>query len=93
MRTIFLLLIACGAGHVAIADSKTETLDIYFIDVEGGAATLIVTPVGESILIDSGYPDYNGRDRDRILKTLKEEAELDVSSLGSVFIFTRGPEK
>ncbi len=43
----------------------------------GGAATLIVTPVGESILIDSGYPDYNGRDRDRILDTLKNEAKLD----------------
>lgn len=59
------------------AGEKDGTLDIYFIDVEGGAATLIVTPVGESILIDSGYPDYNGRDRDRILHTLKDEAHLD----------------
>ena len=33
-----------------------RTLDIYFIDVEGGAATLIVTPLGESLLIDSGNP-------------------------------------
>jgi beta-lactamase superfamily II metal-dependent hydrolase len=33
-----------------------KTLDIYFIDVEGGQATLIVTPAGESLLIDAGFP-------------------------------------
>jgi beta-lactamase superfamily II metal-dependent hydrolase len=32
------------------------TLDFYWIDVEGGGGTLIVTPAGESILIDSGWP-------------------------------------
>jgi beta-lactamase superfamily II metal-dependent hydrolase len=41
-----------------------KTLDIYFIDVEGGAATLIVTPSGESLLIDSGFPGE--RDAGRI---------------------------
>jgi competence protein ComEC len=34
--------------------AQSKTLDIYWIDVEGGAATLIVTPTGESILIDPG---------------------------------------
>jgi hypothetical protein len=33
-----------------------RTLDIYFIDVEGGQATLIVTPAGQSFLIDTGFP-------------------------------------
>jgi beta-lactamase superfamily II metal-dependent hydrolase len=33
-----------------------KTLDIYFIDVEGGQATLVVTPSGESLLIDTGFP-------------------------------------
>lgn len=56
------------------ADEKDGRLDLYFIDVEGGAATLIVTAAGETILIDSGYPDYGGRDRDRIVKVLKESA-------------------
>ena len=32
-----------------------KTLDIYFIDVEGGQSTLIVTPAGESLLVDAGY--------------------------------------
>lgn len=56
------------------ADEKDGRLDIYFIDVEGGAATLLVTPAGESVLIDSGYPDNGNRDRDRILKVLRDVA-------------------
>jgi beta-lactamase superfamily II metal-dependent hydrolase len=58
------------------ADADNGRLDIYFIDVEGGAATLFVTPRGESLLIDSGYPDYGGRDRDRILHVLRDVAGL-----------------
>jgi competence protein ComEC len=42
------------------------TLHIYFIDVEGGAATLIVTPAGESLLIDTGWEREDGRDARRI---------------------------
>jgi glyoxylase-like metal-dependent hydrolase (beta-lactamase superfamily II) len=49
-----------------LTHAQTRTLDIYWVDVEGGAATLIVTPAGESILIDSGNP--GGRDADRIYK-------------------------
>lgn len=55
---------------------KTGTLDIYFIDVEGGAANLLVTPEGESLLIDSGYPDNQGRDLNRIVKVAKDVAGL-----------------
>jgi len=60
-----------------LADEKDGRLDIYFIDVEGGAATLFVTPDGETLLIDSGYPDNGGRDRDRILNVLKNVAGKD----------------
>lgn len=42
--------------NTARADGKTGTLDIHWVDVEGGAATLIVTPTGESVLIDTGNP-------------------------------------
>jgi competence protein ComEC len=52
-------------GHAAPA--ITNPLQIYFIDVEGGQATLIVSPSGESLLIDAGWPGYEGRDADRIL--------------------------
>jgi beta-lactamase superfamily II metal-dependent hydrolase len=46
--------------------SGTRTLEIIFIDVEGGASTLIVTPAGTSLLIDAGYGGREGRDPARI---------------------------
>jgi beta-lactamase superfamily II metal-dependent hydrolase len=42
------------------------TLDAYIVDVEGGEATLFVTPSGESLLVDTGWPGFDGRDADRI---------------------------
>jgi competence protein ComEC len=59
------------------ASAQQGTLDIYFIDVMGGAATLIVTPERESILIDTGFPGLNDRDPIRIERVLKEIAGLD----------------
>ena len=38
------------------APKAADTLDIYFIDVEGGQSTLIVTPTGETLLVDAGFP-------------------------------------
>lgn len=46
---------AAAQARPTRAASRT-TLDIYFIDVEGGQSTLIVTPTGESLLIDTGFP-------------------------------------
>ena len=48
-----------------------KPLQIYFIDVEGGQSTLIVDPQGESLLIDAGWDDFNGRDADRIAAAAK----------------------
>src|SRR5262245_8567213 len=48
-----------GAGQRGPTANRT-TLDIYFIDVEGGQATLIVTPAGQSILVDEGFPGGSG---------------------------------
>ncbi len=55
-------------------DQVTGKLDVYWPDVEGGAATLIVTPSGESLLIDTGMP--GGRDPGRIIALAKEKAKL-----------------
>jgi competence protein ComEC len=44
-----------------------KPLQIYFVDVEGGQATLIVSPSGQSLLIDTGWSGYEGRDADRII--------------------------
>jgi competence protein ComEC len=48
-----------------------KALEIYFVDVEGGQSTLFVTAQGESLLIDTGWPDSNGRDADRIMAAAK----------------------
>lgn len=48
-----------------------KTLDIYFIDVEGGQATLIVTPSKQSLLVDAGWPGFNKRDATRIAAAAK----------------------
>jgi competence protein ComEC len=56
---------------MAVASFAAKTLDIYFIDVEGGQSTLIVTPAGQSMVVDVGWPGFNGRDGDRILQTAK----------------------
>jgi competence protein ComEC len=44
-----------------------QNLRIYAIDVEGGKATLYVSPSGESMLIDAGYTGNNHRDANRIV--------------------------
>lgn len=51
---------------VAVCSAQTRTLDIYWIDVEGGAATLIVSPSGESLLVDTGFGGNEDRDAKRI---------------------------
>lgn len=50
-----------------LALPAADTLDIHFVDVEGGQATLIVTPRGESILVDAGWPGFESRDAKRII--------------------------
>ena len=74
MRSLFLLLAAlalAGSTRSAVAQSE-KPLDIQIIDVEGGQATLIVSPSGESLLVDTGYPGFNGRDADRIAAAVKQ---------------------
>ena len=50
----------------AAQEAAGDTLEIYVIDVEGGEATLFVAPSGESLLVDTGWPGFDGRDADRI---------------------------
>jgi len=57
-----------AAVSTAWAGAADKRLDVYWVDVEGGAATLIVTPAGESILIDTGNPGR--RDADRIIQAV-----------------------
>lgn len=67
-RIAFAALLAGWLGATAVA---ARTLDIYFIDVEGGQSTLIVTPAGESLLIDTGWA-IDGRDPKRIVAAAQD---------------------
>ena len=58
--------------YASASPAAQKTLRIYFVDVEGGQATLFVTPAGESLLIDTGWPGNEGRDAERIVKAAKE---------------------
>ncbi|MBX5494606.1 MAG: MBL fold metallo-hydrolase [Bryobacteraceae bacterium] len=49
-----------------------KNLELFFIDVEGGQATLIVSPSGESLLVDAGWPGFEGRDANRIMAVAKK---------------------
>jgi competence protein ComEC len=81
MKRVACLAIMIICGFVGIR--AAGTLDIYFIDVEGGQATLLVTPSGQSMLVDTGFPSTGtfgstpgspaqARDAQRILAVAKQ---------------------
>ena len=61
------LLLACTSQVRA----QPRPLEIYWVDVEGGAATLVVSPSGESLLYDSGW-EMDGRDAKRIFAVAQQ---------------------
>src|SRR5438270_9573698 len=72
-RTLSCLLLLLAVSPTLAGDKK-RGLDITWIDTEGGAATLIVTPAGESVLIDCGNP--GARDAERIHRVATQQAGL-----------------
>jgi beta-lactamase superfamily II metal-dependent hydrolase len=68
-------------GATAAQSQSTRTFDIYVIDVEGGEATLFVSPTGESLLVDTGWPGFDGRDADRILAAAKHAGITQIDHL------------
>src|SRR5437588_8335439 len=85
-RAIVVAVLAATITWTASADVMRRTLDIYFIDVEGGQSTLIVTPSGQSLLVDTGFPGHEGafqsqpgdarqaRDANRIAAAVRDAA-------------------
>jgi len=65
MRTFSL----CFVFAAALLHAQSRNLDIYWVDTEGGAATLIVSPSGQSMLVDTGNP--GDRDAKRIADAAK----------------------
>jgi competence protein ComEC len=73
LNVIFGALLTLGslANAWTAPNAPEKTLQVYFVDVEGGQATLFVTPEHQSLLIDTGWPGYDGRDADRIVAAAK----------------------
>ena len=73
LRRAFHLTAALAAAAVFVAGVQAaSTLDIYFIDVEGGQSTLLITPAGQSLLIDTGYAGFDNRDPNRIIAAARD---------------------
>jgi len=71
---LFALSLAIASAFYAAPPSPGKPLQIHFIDVEGAQATLFVTPEGQSLLIDTGWPGNDNRDADRIVAAAKNAA-------------------
>src|SRR5947207_5221176 len=71
-KTMIAIFVAAALISVPVASQVQKPLDIHFIDVEGGQATLVVSPSGESMLVDTGWPGFDGRDADRIVAAARQ---------------------
>ena len=67
-----LLAALLGLGAVTPSRAAAPALTIYFIDVEGGQSTLVVTPEHQALLVDAGYPGRNDRDIDRVMAAARD---------------------
>jgi competence protein ComEC len=68
--------LAWAAGLAA-----AKPLEIFFIDVEGGQSTLIVSPSGQSLLVDTGWRGFDGRDAERIVQAAKAAGVKQINYL------------
>lgn len=69
-KLLFLTAIASLLFSATVWAQKSNELKIYFVDVEGGQSTLFVSPSGQSMLVDTGFPGE--RDATRIAVVAKE---------------------
>ena len=72
MRGVLTFLVALALAAAApLAQTPGKTLDIYYIDTEGGQSTLFVSPSGQTVLVDTGNANPPGRDPARIMEAIK----------------------
>ena len=76
-----LVAVALLTGSVGVHTQAPATLDIYWIDVEGGAATLVVTPGRDTILMDVGWPRADARDAGRIQAAMRDAGVTEIDYL------------
>lgn len=76
-----IVALLCLTFHPAGLIAAPSELTAYLIDVEGGQSTLFITPSGQSVLIDTGFPGFNGRDADRIAAVAKDAGVKQIDYL------------
>jgi competence protein ComEC len=74
---ILLFALICAAQGLYAA----KMLEIYFVDVEGGQATLVVAPSKQSLLVDAGWAGFNTRDATRIAAAAKRAGVKQIDYL------------
>ena len=65
-------LVVLGLLGASALFSASRNLEIYWIDAEGGAATLIVSPSGQSMLVDTANRAPDDRDAKRIFAAAQQ---------------------
>jgi competence protein ComEC len=80
MRALLTFFVALGLYGAFVSAQGSKTFDIYSIDVEGGGATLFVSPSGQSLLVDTGYQS-NGRDAERIMAAARDAGVTQIDHL------------
>jgi len=75
----FAVALGIVSAPVLFAQDADDALQIYWVDVEGGSATLLVTPGGEAVLMDAGWNREDERDAGRIEAAMADAgvAEID----------------
>jgi competence protein ComEC len=82
VRVMALTVVAVVAGCAAVygaAAGAGKALQIFSIDTEGGQATLIVSPTGQSLLVDTGWPGFDSRDAGRIAAAAKQAGVTELT--------------
>jgi competence protein ComEC len=85
LASFALLICIAGVRAQGAQAERDKSLDVYYIDTEGGKSVLFVSPTGETLLFDTGTGGDGNRDIDRILSVIKA-ADLPLQQLDHVIV-------
>jgi competence protein ComEC len=81
LRTVLFGIVYLIASSISARAASSGTLQIYFIDVEGGQSALVVTPEKHTLLIDAGWAGDGARDANRIVAAARDAGVSQIDYL------------